>query len=829
MKKTKLIQRKTLSLSRFRGVDLSSQVTEIKKFRASNMLNLENHYGVNHKRHGWTEIVRALDENGVSQEINGIFDFNSTTIVYAGTCFYKLVKSEGLYSLVSLMDTCSDQSVMIDDSKLLSNKTQMFILNGIAYFVGCGDFLTYGEYGPNGALELRRVLGSNVVYIPVTTKHIKPEGETDSRETYEVPNVLTKKRKNWLFGNQNASNRWILDTKIENNSNILIELNTSENGVDKKYIIENVNSSDKTKLYKTTVNGQSMTLDECGSVDFSAGSFELTCSTAEQIQGLFNMEVIFEAAYINPELIAGADFGVLFSLGASESRLFVSGENLKNLCLYSNPNNPLYFEENSKIVFGSDTSNIMGFSRINGDTLAVFKEYSSQEPNIYYVSGKNSTPSIEAGTTGFAVTTRHACEELAGENLVLTNDGVYAISLMNNLVSTRTFKERSRLIREKLKGYDDLSNACAISFNGKYYLAIDGDCFVADSAFKASDAGDLPDGFGYEWWLWSNVPARVWFSYRGKLYFGTKNGQVCVFDDNYSDREFEQTCVGDLLIDVQENAIIFNSTGLTIRENDKICFNDHVIVKYLDSDEILSVDNNKIKVLPEKITGLINGTMVFAENVTDTGLQTSKLYFVENVDVGSCTFCLENEDGETVNVGATGFSLVQSLKGKEVTVTNIFGTNLQLSAGTNSENVYVLTSYLGNVPANVTARISNVSPVCAEWQTPVFDMGECGKLKTLLNLSVATEKTPGGMVQFGFETKNISKQMLSQGVRAFNFALLNFEDFSFDCGFVSSFSVMTRHKFNYIIFHFKSDNSFDCVVTNLTATYKVGGLTKGVK
>ena len=74
MGKIKLTDRSKISLSDFRGVDFSSQMTNIKNFRASNMNNFINKYGANHKRNGWTEIVRALDENGVARTYISVED-----------------------------------------------------------------------------------------------------------------------------------------------------------------------------------------------------------------------------------------------------------------------------------------------------------------------------------------------------------------------------------------------------------------------------------------------------------------------------------------------------------------------------------------------------------------------------------------------------------------------------------------------------------------------------------------------------------------------------------------------------------------------------------
>ena len=215
----------------------------------------------------------------------------------------------------------------------------MFIMGGMAYFVGCGDFLVYGNFGSD-SYELRRVIGSDGVYIPVTTKNIKPIGEVDERECVDAANVLTKKRKNWLFGNNNASNSWVLDAKIAENTDVSIELRTKENNTNVVYLIENNDAQNKTKLYKTKKDGTAVTATDCGSVNCDSATISLSCSTAPQIEGLFNIEVAFCADEIDPEVIAKADCGELFSLGNGGLRLFVGGDYSKNICSSCESGNP---------------------------------------------------------------------------------------------------------------------------------------------------------------------------------------------------------------------------------------------------------------------------------------------------------------------------------------------------------------------------------------------------------------------------------------------------------------------------------------------------------
>ena len=59
---------------------------------------------------------------------------------------------------------------------------------------------------------------------------------------------------------------------------------------------------------------------------------------------------------------------------------------------------------------------------------------------------------------------------------------------------------------------------------------------------------------------------------------------------------------------------------------------------------------------------------------------------------------------------------------------------------------------------------------------------------------------------------------------------LSFENFSFDCGYASSYSVRVNERnFNFIIIRFISDSDTDCAVNDITLIYKINRSNIGVK
>lgn len=78
-----------------------------------------------------------------------------------------------------------------------------------------------------------------------------------------------------------------------------------------------------------------------------------------------------------------------------------------------------------------------------------------------------------------------------------------------------------------------MENACAVVFEGRYYLALGGNVYIAD--------GHLNEEDGYPaWFFWTNVPAQCLAVLGGRLWFGTNDGRLCRFSlpgdaDAYTD------------------------------------------------------------------------------------------------------------------------------------------------------------------------------------------------------------------------------------------------------------------------------------------------------
>lgn len=844
-----LKDRMSIELSDFKGVDFSSSPLSVAQNRSPNAKNFINEYGVNKKRNGWKELFRFRNEDREPMRINGIFRYirgsYSCFIIHAGTKFFKVVYDEKNQRYIStdITESSTYEESKVVASKLKDQRSQFFLNKERLYIIGCGDFLVYGTWNNGLTYELRRVANDTDTYVPTTTISIDDDSVEDNiRASLDDINMLSSKRINQLVGSSATNKTWTLDSgEIDNNSAVEILIETMKDGNPITIDVKN-NGTDKTILYDISTSTQ------VGTINFATGQITLSITTTPQIANRDNIIVKFYHSvdgYL--DRITNCNFGILFGVSGNTDRLFVSGnKDFANIDFHSEADDFTYFGDLNTSSMGSSSVAVAGYGRLSDSTLVIYKEDNSQEANIFYRNGTlqesyDSAGNLDsiravfpttAGSIGEGVISRYATANFAGDNLILSRNGVYGIVLPNNITASERYtRERSRTINEKLTRYKNLSEAVGIVWANKYLLAIDGDCFVADARFKFTSENDLDGSYNYEWWYWDNVPARVWANIDNELYFGSSNGQVCVFDNEYVDREQEETQSADLMVSVADNHIVYNTTYISnLAENDILRFSsDGLYALEIDVSDILSVENNRIKVGESIISRLFNGIELYADYVNNTGLSVNKKYEISDLDYDTCTFSLIDENGEMANVASMGFRLCKSLKNIDLYLTNIKNGSFQLKALKNAESLR-LVAYNNIQPTNTIANMIRNRNVVAVWTTPILDFGTNSQSKTLLQLTIATEPTTNGKVTFGFETKDVIKKMQAQGLAIFDFNDINFENFTFETEFASSYTKKIKYRnFNYIIFRFESDNESNCIVNTFSVLYKINKMNKGVR
>lgn len=833
--------RRTLQLSDFKGVDFSSSALSVRRDRASNMRNFINEYGVNKKRNGWNELIK-IKYGGQSQRINGIFEYvngnRREVLVHAGRRFYRLVKSGGRYSIVDITLTSTYTPSKVNTAKIKDQRSQAFFNKGRAYIIGCGDYLVYGTWDNGASYELRRVANNTDTYIPTTTISIDNDSVSDdTRGSLDDVNCLSSRRINQLLGTSETNKTWTLDSgSIDNETTVDIKLETMSNGVAVTKQISNTRS-DKTKLYDGST--------QVGTIDFENGKITFSIATTPQIENRDNIFVTFEHSvegYI--DRIANCNFGVLFGVSGNTDRLFLAGNaEYPNIDFHSEADDYTYFGDLNTSSMGSDSVPISGYGRLSDSTLVVYKSETSQEASIFYRTGtyKESYDSsgnldsirgvfpTSAGSIGEGVISRYACANFAGDNIILSRNGVFGIVLADNVATTERYtRERSRSINEKLKTHADLSEAVGIVYQNRYYLAVDNVVYIADSRYKYTSNDDIDNSYNYEWWYWDNCPVRVWASIDNVLYFGSADGQICVFDNEYTDRTYQDSTSGDLTFDIADNKVIYNKNiGIELSEGDRMTISTTGFYALIANNAV--VENDRIISDEEKIISFHDGMEVYADMVGESGLVINTKYYVRDVDNGTCSYTLEDESGSKVSIASGGFNLYKAISNIELYLANVTEDSFQLK-DYKVGNVLILANYNSTLPTNPLARFTHTRNVVAEWYTPIFDLGTNESSKTLLKMVISTEPEVNGKLSFGYETRNVNKLINAKGINVFSFDNFSFENFSFDTGFANSYSVKCNERnFNFIIFRFISDNDSNCIVNTFTIIYKINKSNIGVR
>lgn len=347
--------------------------------------------------------------------------------------------------------------------------------------------------------------------IPVTdTKNGTPNGVI-----HEAKNMLTPKFK-CQFTSNDEGIYYFLPFKDLDNSEILIE-RVANNGQTYQHTIPAGSNESNFNNVKAVINR-------------NAGYFYFANSSGValklQEKGIEN-NITITASKTTPgaeETICKMTFGTWFGSGKgiiTGTRLVVSGNpDYPNLVYFSDVNNPLYFPEHNKFYVGGDSQKITGFGK-QGDSLIIFKENEvyraydvvTETKEEQILDGKPST-----NTTYFTITPIHAtigCDipntiQLCANRLVWANSNGKVYTLVSrNEYSEHTVREVSYNIESKLAEHDkdELLNASAADYNGRYYLLIGNKIYVMDYRngsfqYYASYINDEKTQRNIAWFIW---------------------------------------------------------------------------------------------------------------------------------------------------------------------------------------------------------------------------------------------------------------------------------------------------------------------------------------
>ena len=545
------------------------------------------------------------------------------------------------------------------------------------------------------------------------------------------------------------------------------------------------------------------------------------------------------------ERIAGCSFGTLYGVSGNLDRLFLAGNpktpNIEYYSYAGATEDFTYFPDIYYVIMGTGTTAISGFARLSDNTLAVFKDKTNMgDSTVFYQTGyyEEYTDSsgmlsrvegifkTRAGNIGEELISRYAVADMGGDPLFLSPGGVYGIVLTDN-VSTddRYARERSASVRSLItsENMSDLRDAVACVFRNKYYLSVGDRCYVADAKYRLANE-KLSNSYGYEWHVWDNVPARVFFVLDDRLCFGTSDGRICVFGNEFTDEKRKFLTPGELALDVDAGTLTYRGE-YHFSEGDRLHISTPGVfaVAVARAMATSSGPSRRFTASEGEEESLIDGLHVFADRVGESGLTAGGEYVIDDVDLSDRSFALMTASGDAVTARG-GFSLNLPVSGRTLWVARESGGSLSLKQY--ADGFALSLTSIGTPPISLTGWIAGQTPVRAQWISPFLCPDGADTVKSLSSLTVTPEPGVRGTVGFGYLCLRGAATGESH-MQGLAFDDLDFRNFDF-IHFAASKTVRAQDRCNFIRFRFYSDTAEDFAVPRLTITYKSGARRTGV-
>ena len=489
-----------IKLENFLGVDFTTEISDVALNRSPDAINMINIDGYLEKRTGYKSIY------DLKEKINGIWNMDAKNtevlIVHAGTNLYEV--SNDFNTKVKIKENLNDNI-----SNGIVFKGKLIIFDGKRVII-------YGKFGTTYEVKYLDEIG----YIPTTVISRLPAG---GGKTYEEVNMVQGKRINSFLGDTNSLEYYLDCQDIDND----------------EVVVEKLNASGDWDILKENTN---FTVDrKKGIVKFTTQPGESPVTGRDNIQIRFSKKDDEYISQINKCTIL-----TTFGYNGNNNRIFATGnKEFPNIDWYSGVDDPTYFPDTNFTAIGMDTSPIIDYARASDGRLAILKDVTDVDCTVYYrtsaMFNQVETFPLESGVKGIGCIGNRASANVNNEAFFLSRQGIF--SLMYSTTNNQNyFNLRSYYINGKLLYEKNLENAVATEFNGKYYLAINGNVYVCDTRYKTYEKDSKTSGYQYEWYFFNNIPVRLWLVWNNELYFGTEDGKICKFKtktekDAYKDED----------------------------------------------------------------------------------------------------------------------------------------------------------------------------------------------------------------------------------------------------------------------------------------------------
>jgi len=486
-------------IDEFKGVDFTSSPLQVDIRRSPNAKNIINNNGFNESRNGYSVM------NTIGSCINGAWnidtDIGDLFLVHSGTKLYQCT---------------SDFKTSVNILSGMSNNrsTGLYFNEYLIIFDGVRAVVFSKFDGVNYEAKFLDECG----YIPTTSVARDRNG---GGTAYEQENLISPYQTN-MFLTEN------IETGLDSEGNPIYVVQT-------EFFLSETNIDEVVSVQKLTENAEWE--DITYTIDKNSGKITANPGLSP-VLGRDNLKVIFKKVRNgNADKINRCNIATLYGYEGNNNRIFVTGDpKFPNYDYWCEQENPLYWPDENFAKIGIEP--IVAYSKLNDGSLAILKRHSDTDNTVYYRT-YNLLNEIEVfplkdGTKNIGCISRYANINLLNDPLFLSEQGVFAIvsSQMNN---EKYAMQRSYYVNGKLLKESDLENAIGIAVDGKYYIGINNHVYIADSRYLSYPKHAKTEQYQYEWYYWENIPARVFFSWKNKLYFGTEDGNICGFTNEFLD------------------------------------------------------------------------------------------------------------------------------------------------------------------------------------------------------------------------------------------------------------------------------------------------------
>ena len=757
-------QRHTRTLENFKGVDLSSSPLRVSTQRATYMRNMWSENGANHKRPGWRDLLEGAV--AWNGKIKGIFPFEEVDGDGNSDEILLVHTSDGLYRLTL-------EEGRFSGSKLLKGYdnegfSQCFYRDGRAYIIGCGQYLTYGLF--DGAYGLKEL--SEIAYVPTTTIRIGPNGAAGNN--LDAINLATSRRKNTLIGKENLSGEWApggtmywrLDGNIKEYTRIRVNINMV--------------------VWTSEVDCERFELKYDGKFGYQSISDYWIMVPSEKER----LHIALKNAVSNDLSYSEDLFGFQITNQEGGACLFV---NLP--VITEGSDNYIEFEANgvntekitrctAGVMFGTDGASDRLFLAGNPLEKGVDR-WSKMDDFTYFPDGNAMfVGSGDSAITGYT--------RLSDGTLGIFKEekpGMPTIYYRTGAKTVMTDADGEQVPQEYFPVKAGMAGDGLVSPRAMANLAGDPLILTPSGVYGVELSENVASGERYtrersrairEELCKKDLSAAVGFVYRGRYYLSTGDGTCYVADARYKttfegspDTGYEWWVwdnVPATAFAEYDGKLVFGTADGRICVFEDGMFADHTYITAGDGDLLADADTDYVTY----------GNIQPKEG--DTLFVGSKRYRITNLDAENQRFSLVDEDGKALDI-TDGF---------------------------------------------LTGVIEHISPVVAEWASPVMDLGTSMARKTLLSLGVVLEPGVDGPVQISLETRDGVQQLRARNEHDFDFGALDFGDLSFTGSFAASTTRrMNLRNFNFIQVKMRSEEPRDMAVSGVTLEYKINQTNRG--